>query len=125
MTAQDGIAFGADTGETEEEPSAYESGYSPKVLRLGEDTAINTPKKGVISLCGVPGYGSYIRAEAVYDPENTALPATEVLISAAAKGGNTALFIGLGAAAVGAATCSVALFSKKKKTSLEAATEEE
>ncbi len=125
VTAQDGLALGADTGETEEEPSAYEEGYSPKVLHLGEGTAINTPKKGVISLCGVPGYGSYIRAEAVFDPENTAMPAAEVLFSAAAKGGNTALYIGLGAAAVGAVTCSVALFSKKKKTSPEAATEEE
>ena len=79
--AANGLAFAADTGDRVEEAVPFEEGYEPVNVTL-KDVSVQTPKGAVFSPFAVPGYASYIKAEAVFDPEDTANPAGEVVIGA-------------------------------------------
>ncbi|MCR4669485.1 MAG: hypothetical protein K5774_09000 [Clostridia bacterium] len=89
--AENGLAFAADTGERTEEPVEYVKDYAPQFIVLGEGTEILLPEKSEISLCGVPGYGTTIKAEAVYDSADTSVPAQEVVFGSGTGGSGGAL----------------------------------
>ncbi len=82
--AQDGIAFAADTGEHEDAEVSYESGYQAVQIKLQGGTKCMLPENSEINLCGVPGYGSTIKAETFYGSD-TKKPAAEVLLSSENK----------------------------------------
>ena len=97
--APNGVAFAADTGEREEEASSYVKDYKASFIQLGDKAAITHPKKSEISTCGIPGYGSFIKAEVVYDSEDTSKPAAEVIIGVPESGSMPILaIVGIAAA---------------------------
>ncbi len=65
--------------------------YATQFIVLGEGTEIILPEKPEISLCGVPGYGSTIKAEAVYDSADTSVPAQEIVFGPKAGGSGGAI----------------------------------
>ncbi len=108
----DGFAFAAGNSETTEEDVLYVEDYVPGMIVLEEKSEILTPKKGVINLAGVPGYGATIKAETIYDVSDHETPAKEVVIGVAHS--NAALYIGIGAAVLAAAGLFAYLKKKKK-----------
>ncbi|MBO4881632.1 MAG: S-layer homology domain-containing protein [Firmicutes bacterium] len=79
--APNGLAFAADTGDRVEEAVPFEEGYEPVNVTL-KDVSVQSPEGAVFSPFAVPGYASYIKAEAVFDPADTYNPAQEVVIGA-------------------------------------------
>ena len=114
--AENGVAFAASTGELSEEAVGYTEGYEPTRITLSEEVRILTPEKGVISTFGVPGYGSLIVAETVFDPKDTSSPASEVLISLPQKGSGADAWIFGGGAALLIAGVYLFLSTRKNKT---------
>lgn len=77
--APNGLAFAADTGERVEEAVPFEEGYEPVKVVL-KDVSLQTPEGAVFSPFAVPGFATYIKAEAVFDPADKYNPAGEVMI---------------------------------------------
>ena len=80
--ASNGLAFAADTGDRTEEEITFEEGYEPVQIDLKEGVSLKTPEGGIYGLFSVPGYGSFIKAETVFDPADTSNPAGEVVFAA-------------------------------------------
>ncbi len=96
--AKNGYAIGVSTGDTTEEEIGYVKDYTPAVLLLKEQAAITTPKKGVISTFGIPGYGALVVTETVFDPSNTAAPAEEITIGVAQTSEKLLMYVAAAAA---------------------------
>ena len=111
--AEGGIAFAADTGERSDDEIPFEEGYEPQVIKFSGKAAVVTPAKNVISVHGVPGYGSLIRAETVFDKADTSKPASEVMIGIPESGG--AVIYGILAAAALAGAVFIFLRRGKKQ----------
>ena len=77
--APNGLAFAADTGDRVEEAVPFEEGYEPVKVVL-KDVSLQTPEGAVFSPFAVPGFATYIKAEAVFDPADKYNPAGEVMI---------------------------------------------
>ncbi|MBR5640858.1 MAG: S-layer homology domain-containing protein [Firmicutes bacterium] len=77
--ASNGLAFAADTGDRTEEEVPFEEDYEPVKVVL-KDVSVQTPEGAVFSPFAVPGYASFIVAEAVFDPADKYDPAQEVVI---------------------------------------------
>lgn len=110
--APNGVAFAADTGERGEEASAYEKDYTASFIKLGGKAAVTSPRKSEISVCGIPGYGSFIKAEVIYDSADTTKPATDVLIGVPGSSVPILPIVGVGAAIV---LLACLYFFKRKK----------
>ena len=108
----DGFALASGGSETVEEDVVYVQGYTPELIVLGEKTEIQTPKKGVINLAGIPGYDGIIKAETIYDVTNHDAPATEVVIGL--EDSNTMIYIGVAAAVCIAAGLFMYLKKRRK-----------
>ena len=79
--AKEGVALAANTGEITDEAETYDSkDYEPTQIILGGKARYMTPKKAKVGLFSIPGYGAFIKAEAVTD-QSAAAPAEEVMIS--------------------------------------------
>ena len=114
--AENGVAFAASTGELSEEAVGYKEDYEVTKITLSEEVRIITPKDGVISTFGVPGYGSLIVAETVFDPKDTSSPASEVLISLPQKQSGADVWLFGGGAALVIAAMYLFLRTRKNKT---------
>lgn len=108
----EGFALASGGEEMTEEDVIYVQGYAPELIVLGEKAEVLTPKKGVINLAGIPGYGGTIKAETIYEVSSHEAPAKEVVIGV--DKANTTLYIAVAAAACIAAGLFMYLKKKKK-----------
>ncbi len=112
--AENGYALAASTGELSDEEVGYAADYKPVRIHLGDALSVNVPKKGVISTFTIPAYGSNVIAETVFDPQNTAAPATEVTIGLTEKSNSNVWLYAGGALVLCAALFAFTKLRKKQ-----------
>ena len=79
--AENGAAMLMDTGEYGDFEVEPEEDYEAEKILLSENVKSMYPAECVINLFGAPGYGTTIRAEALYDPADMTNPASEILLT--------------------------------------------
>ena len=112
--AEGGLAFAAATGEIFDDPIGFEEIDVPEAISIKDGNRVRKPAGYVFGTIGVPGYGSYIKAESIFDKNDTSVPAEEVLIS---RGGSGAVWYIIGAVVLLAAIAAVLLAVLKRKGS--------
>ena len=84
-TAEDGLAFGCNLDNIQDDPAEYEEGYQATKIDL-QGCAVQTPANAVAAPGNVPqgddSYRYYITVETYYDAQDTSAPASEVVIGA-------------------------------------------
>ena len=92
-TAANGIALAADTGEHGDFTVKPAAGYTPRAIEVVIPAVVMIPATGEVNVVGVPGYGETIKAETIYNPNDSSAPAAEVEIGIPHPGGNVVVAI--------------------------------